>query len=68
MASGGSYCVGGGSYCVGGCIMRRTWWRFDGTVEAQEFWGQSPESKAAPPWYWGVTDQTEPTAPWLETK
>ena len=27
---------------------------------------QPVETKDAPPWWWGVTDQTEPTAPWWE--
>ncbi len=22
----------------------------------------------SPPWWWGVTDQTEPTAPWWDEK
>ena len=40
---------------------RMTRWRLDGTVEHQILGG---EVKGSPPWWWGVTDQTEPTAPW----
>ena len=27
-------------------------------------WRDNFESKDCPPWWWGVEDQTEPTAPW----
>ena len=45
---------------------RGTAWNFDGTVEVQ--WmrddaGNQVE-KESPPWWWDVTDQAEPTAPW----
>ena len=45
-----------------GAIMRVTLWRRDGSVLLQ----QSPDLGTidSPPWLWGVTDQTEPTAPW----
>ena len=46
-------------------IIRGTEWRKDGTV-----WRQAhrdvPGLKIAPPWWWGIEDQTEPTAPWWE--
>ncbi len=46
--------------------IRATFWHEDGTVEKQmgtEISGR----KTAPPWLWGVTDQTEPTMPeWMK--
>ncbi len=48
---------------------RYTQWRPDGTVERQaiSYQGTMPNNKEAPPWLWGVTDQTEPTMPaWMK--
>ncbi len=47
-----------------------TLWNLDGTIQQQRrvdpnrYW----EVKDAPPWWWPVTDQTEPTAPWWSEK
>ena len=53
-----------------------TCWNFDGTVWFQtgellektyppsEQHSRPRQKKWSPPWLWGVTDQTEPTAPW----
>ena len=59
--------------------MRKTRWNFDGTVSLQRrnykldrtkkvvgydyLPGQWRESS---PWWWGITDQTKPTAPWWD--
>ena len=48
-------------------MMRSTRWSFDGHVQSQSL--RLPKngllhSRFYPPWLWGVTDQTEPTAPW----
>ena len=40
-----------------------TSWNSDGSVKEQYSLQGRRES---PPWLWGVTDQTEPTAPWWE--
>ena len=40
-------------------------WKLDGTVVYQR--GADGEKRRAPPWLWGVTDQTEPTMPaWMK--
>ena len=46
--------------------VRTTRWNRQGHVEAQtlERAGESTVSLSGPPWRWGLTDQTEPTAPW----
>ena len=49
-----------------------TQWEYDGTVKAQHrilYHKDSvvpldSEHKYSPPWWWGVHDQTEPSAPW----
>ena len=28
----------------------------------------TPQQRGGPPWWWGVEDQTEPTAPWWNEK
>ena len=51
---------------------RYTIWNFDGTIQHQRpYYGddvRKQERRKAPPWLWGVTDQTEPTAPWWNEK
>ncbi len=46
-----------------GDATKGTEWNFDGTVSRQirSPWGRG---RTSPPWWWGVKDQTEPTAPW----
>ena len=39
-----------------GAVKRQIQWTKGGRLEFREL--------SAPPWLWGVTDQTEPTAPW----
>ncbi len=56
-----------------GRIARTTVWNRNGTVKRQtevKFDGQIPSvgHRGSPPWWWGVTDQTEPTAPWWNEK
>ena len=43
-----------------------TSWRGSGEILSQTT-GVAPNltSRRAPPWSWGETDQTEPTAPWV---
>lgn len=57
---------------VGGWV---TTWEPDGTVRNQMRFvlkkatpmpRRKADMKSSPPWWWGVTDQTEPTAPWWE--
>ena len=43
---------------------RATCWNPDGTIEVQ-FNVKSRDRRESPPWLWGMTDQTEPTAPWI---
>ncbi len=55
-----------GEWRHGGIFHAFTMWNFDGTVRLQQ---RDPDkhprfSRQSPPWWWGVTDQTEPTAPW----
>ena len=53
-------------------IKSGTFWNLDGTVWYQQYTSanghktkKSPiEVRNSPPWLWGVTDQTHPTAPW----
>ena len=55
-------------------ILRITDWHIDGTVAGQILEVGDDRavdsikggSKTEPPWWWGVTDQTEPTAPWWD--
>lgn len=47
--------------------IRGTEWRRDGSIREQ--WddvdrGGRAMSKRTPPWWWGVTEQSQPTAPW----
>ena len=42
--------------------VKGTRWNPDGTVAAQ--YDKDLGEKTSPPWLWGETDQTEPTAPW----
>ena len=52
-----------------GVFIRTTLWDIDGTVRIQDEsdeQGMPIEGRASPPWHWGVTDQTEPTAPWWD--
>ncbi len=49
-----------------GMYSKKTVWNFDGTVRDQIRPDGHPRSD--PPWWWGVTDQTEPTAPWWNEK
>ena len=44
---------------------RSTTWAPDGRIDTQS-WEMigSQRNKTSPPWLWGATDQTEPTAPW----
>ena len=44
-------------------IVFSTNWDFHGRVTLQILHGTF---RRTPPWLWGVTDQTEPTAPWWE--
>ncbi len=50
----------------GEVMNKTTMWGFDGRVKTQIRFpeGKPVETKDAPPWWWGVQDQTEPTAPW----
>ena len=41
-------------------------WSLDGRVFKQWIFGLSVQERCEPPWLWGVTDQTEPTAPWWD--
>ena len=58
-------------------VTRVTYWNPDGTVSCQFRPGpgmpalrmapSANESRAAPPWWWGVTDQTDPMMPaWMK--
>ena len=48
-----------------GTPVRRTYWKFDGRVLSQKSYTDTGfVEKTSPPWWWDVTDQTEPTAPW----
>ena len=52
-----------------GRVIRRTEWNLNGTVKRQTLWKESEgkvpsDTRTSPPWLWGVTDQTKPTAPW----
>ena len=58
-------------------VKRVTYWNPDGTVSCQFRPGpgmpalrmepSANESRAAPPWWWGVTDQTAPSMPgWMK--
>ena len=40
-------------------VVKSTLWHPDGSVHAQF---RLTEDKVSPPWWWGVTDQTRPTA------
>ena len=46
------------------------YWTGEGTVEFQLGFDESGQwhPKSAPPWWWNVKDQTEPTAPWWNEK
>ena len=49
--------------------LRQTWYTRDGRV-ADQFSVSADgtaEERHQPPWWWGVTDQAEPTAPWVIT-
>ncbi len=57
-----------------GVIVGETTWKSDGSVLSQhrvrdehgnlvDPYGEKAERRS-PPWWWGVTDQTEPSAPW----
>ncbi len=50
-----------------GRVTKGSEWNFDGTVSRQirSPWGRG---RTSPPWLWGVTDQTEPSAPWWNEK
>ena len=55
-----------GEWRRGKAFLTLTMWNFDGTVRLQQ---RDPDeaprfAKQSPPWWWGVTDQTNPTAPW----
>ena len=56
-----------------GVLLRATTWTPDGAVQTQirqiddegHFLPADAElDRDSPPWWWGVTDETEPTAPW----
>ena len=48
-----------------GIWIRGTYWRIDGAVNYQfRNSGENIQRKKSPPWWWNVTAQTEPTAPW----
>ena len=49
-----------------GAPERQTQWDFDGRVVYQSRVDAdgSNARRESSPWWWGVTDQTEPTAPW----
>ncbi len=50
-------------------VGRTTTWNFDGTVQYQSrSSADGTEQNRSPPWWWGVEDQTEPTAPWWNEK
>ena len=55
-----------GYYYASRRMGRITRWRPDGTVVFQwgNLSGETSHERQEPPWLWGVTDQTEPTAPW----
>ena len=54
----------GESYHENGLLLRETSWFHDGEVIHQL---DEAKSRWAPPWWWGVTDQTEPTMPaWMK--
>jgi len=71
-----SYFVGNGikhsvSRVDNGKVTEQTFWNHDGTVLSQHrnfdengVLIPGSELRTSPPWLWGVTDQTEPTAPW----
>ena len=53
--------------CIDGEVARSTCWSSTGTVLAQRHYldkSGTMTRRDGPPWWWGVTDQTEPTAPW----
>ena len=50
-----------------GTEIQSTVWRIDGTV-AYQTWETEKGTKFIPPWWWGVENQTEPTAPWWNEK
>ena len=61
-------------YCEGRFV-RGTTWTFNGKVLHQSFYLGKDEggvelssTKDEPPWWWGVGDQTEPTASWWNKK
>ena len=55
-----------------GITFSSTSWNLDGTVHEQLRENSLPGrrvpllGKSSPPWWWNVTDQTEPTAPWWD--
>ena len=60
---------------IDGQLAKSTSWYPNGTVSLQwDYFDESgrvtnvPVSRDEPPWWWGVTDQTEPTAPWWNSE
>ena len=51
------------SWFFHGTLVSRTTWDHDGSIFRQDS-DLEPEPWYEPPWRWGATDQTEPTAPW----
>ena len=51
------------TYTYSDLSWRRTEWRTNGTVYQQRL--RSGEVRGKPPWLWGDSDQSEPTAPWI---
>ncbi len=53
-----------------GRVFSQTSWNLDGTIRQQLRVDPNGtlEDKRTPPWWWGVKDQTEPTAPWWNEK
>ena len=49
--------------------VRKSYWSLDGAVFCQiSRYRTSAEDRSEPPWWWGVKDQTHPTAPWWKAE
>ena len=58
----------------GTLVFHQTEWNRDGSIKQQDIgWYRGitltfDEKPVSPPWLWGVTNQTEPTAPWIKKR